>query len=138
MEPLPADRGELAELWDLARRSLRNAALEGLTEDGRFLFAYMAIRTLTAMAIRIEGHRVTARGGAHFNTFEALRIFPPALSERADYFDDCRRKRNEASYEAVRVSPTEADELLREAFSFRSDLVYWLERTHPRWARAWR
>jgi hypothetical protein len=134
VEPLPPDRGEIDDVWGISRRSLHNASVPGLTEDGRCLFAYMAVRTLATVAIRVEGYRVTARGGAHFNTFEALRAVPSApLAERADYLDDCRRKRNEASYEVVLVSRTEADALLLEARAFHEDLVAWFVSSRPDW-----
>lgn len=134
MEPLPPDRSEIDDLWEIVSRSLHNAGVEDLTEDGRFLFAYMAVRTLATLAIRVEGYRVTARGGVHFNTFEALRAVPSRrIATRADYFDDCRRKRNEASYEVVSVSQTEADALLREAWAFREEVVAWMKKAHPDW-----
>jgi len=70
VEPQPPDRGEIDDLREIIARSLHNASVEGLTEDGRFVFAYMAVRSLATLAIRIEGYRVTTRGGAYFNTFE--------------------------------------------------------------------
>jgi hypothetical protein len=133
VEALPPDPAEIRDLWEIAARSLHNAGVEGLTEDGRFLFAYMAARTFATIAVRVEGYRVTSRGGAHFNTFEALRAHAcTRLAERADYLDECRRKRNEASYETVLVTQTEADGLLAEASAFREDLVVWISQRHPR------
>lgn len=136
VERLPPDRGELDDLRGIVERNLHNASLAGLTEDGRFVLAYTAVRALALMVVRAEGYRVTSRGGAHFNTFEALRaVSASILASRADYFDDCRRKRNEASYEVVHVTQTEADELLLEAQAFREDLEHWLAEAKPRLAR---
>lgn len=132
VERLAPDPAELRELWEIADRSLWNARARELTEDGTFLFAYMAARTLATLAIRAEGYRVTARGGGHFNTFEALRaIADERIAGRADYLDDCRRKRNETSYVAVQVTRTEAQGLLRDSRAFRRELAAWMRKRHP-------
>jgi hypothetical protein len=134
VEERPPDRAEIDDLRKIIARDLHNAAVDGLTEDGRFLFAYMAVRSLASLAIRVEGYRVTDRGGAHFNTFQALRAVG-GVSGRAEYFDRCRRKRNEASYEVVLVSQAEADGLLAVARAFHEEVEAWIAKAHPAWRR---
>jgi uncharacterized protein (UPF0332 family) len=50
----------------------------------------------------------------------------------ADYFDACRRKRNEIDYTGATIATTtEADELLAHAKSFLEMVETWIETTHP-------
>jgi hypothetical protein len=50
----------------------------------------------------------------------------------ADYFDACRRKRNEIDYTgAVIATSTEADELLLHAKAFQKMVESWIATTLP-------
>ena len=50
----------------------------------------------------------------------------------ADYFDACRRKRNEIDYTGAMIATaTEADELLIHAKSFLEMVEVWIETSHP-------
>ena len=70
--PEPAAKSEIDQLRALAERNLADAALPGLSADGRFSMAYNAARTLVTIAIRACGYRVKQAGGMHRNTFLAL------------------------------------------------------------------
>jgi hypothetical protein len=82
--------------------------------------------------IRAHGARVR-RERQHERTFAALRQLAIAgVSDRARYYDDCRRKRNIAEYDvAGGVSDTEAAELLREAERLAGAVREWLARERP-------
>ncbi len=126
-------KDEVADLWTLVRRYLADAAVKGLSDDGRFDRAYGAVRTLAMLVVRAEGYRVKAQGGAHYNTFLALEAADPAgFAARAAYFNQCRNKRNELSYDAADVvSGTEVAELLVEAELFALQVSAWFAAKHP-------
>ncbi len=124
IEKLPPDKREIDELWSLAKRNLTDAALDGLSPEGRFEFAYNAARTLATIAIRADGYRVKSTGGHHWNTFIALEVAMGAsIVKMAAYFDQCRQKRNDALYDTANaISETEANELLEKTEEFSSTL----------------
>ena len=71
-------------------------------------------------------------------TLQALPHLMDSLeSERRDYFDACRRKRNVVDYDASgEVSEAEAREIYEEAVRFRDDVVGRLQLDHPEMAPA--
>ena len=133
VERRPAKEQELKELRAVAERSLADARLEGISIDGRFGHAYEAARALSTMVVRAAGYRVRSHGGGHYNTFLALEAADPKLfARRAAYFNTCREKRNELSYEMVGVvSEHEANELLEEVPEFETAVLQWIEVRHP-------
>jgi uncharacterized protein (UPF0332 family) len=116
----------------VVERDLADAAIEALSADRRFATAYnAALQAATAM-MYAEGYR--ASGGSHHRTaFEFLKaISVEEFGEWADYFDDCRRKRNQADYVGVGcVSDTEARYLLTEARKFVEMARRWCREWHP-------
>ncbi len=85
------------------------------------------------MAIACAGYRIASVPGHHRLTFEAAKI---ALGKPAanltDYFDACRRKRNEIDYTGAAIATTtEAEELLLHAKAFLKLVEGWIETTHP-------
>ena len=133
VERRAATKKELQELRSVARRSLADARLEGLSIDGKYGHAYEAARALATMVVRSAGYRVRAHGGGHYNTFLALEAADSKLFARqAAYFDTCRVKRNEFSYESAGVvSEMETQELLREVREFESITEVWIRDRHP-------
>ena len=126
-------KSEIDQLRALAGRNLQDATLEGLSHDGRFSFAYNAVRTLASIAIRACGYRIKQSGGAHYNTFLAL---PVAMGTGFDtlgaYFDSCRQSRNDLSYDSAGiVSDSDAMELLERAEAFSRDVDAWLSDNYP-------
>ena len=65
--------------------------------------------------------------------FEFLKeAMGPGITSLADYFDDCRRKRNRADYVgAGYISVTEAEDLLRETRKFAAQVRAWIRAHHP-------
>src|SRR5437016_6307011 len=64
---------EISDLRELVERDLRDAAIEGLSDDRRFATGYNAVLQLSKMAIACAGYRVTFGAGHHQKTFEALK-----------------------------------------------------------------
>ncbi len=57
---------------------------------------------------------------------------PAAFAKYAVYFDTCRVRRNELSYEGVEVvSETELEEVLRNVPEFQLAVEEWLAKNHP-------
>lgn len=123
----PTDREEIERLRALAQRNLKDAAIEELSEDGRFERAYAAARALATIVIRVCGYRVR-QPGAHYGTFLALEAADPeTFAVFATYFDSCRGLRNTLSYDAVDVvSHSDLEDILGEVLRFETIVSGWL------------
>ncbi len=125
---------EIAALRAVARRDLQDASLKALSADRRFATAYNAALQLSQIALACAGYRVKVGGGHHQKTFEAVRlaVVAPEVEDLADYFDLCRRKRNDIDYDAAGiVSETDADELLSKAKEFQALVEDWIKNNYP-------
>ena len=113
-------KAELDKIRVAIHRDLADASLKGLSADRRFATAYNAALQATKMAIACAGYRVTAGGGHHRISFEAVRLaVGKAADGYADYFDRCRRKRNVIDYDDANVATeTEAQEIVEKAVEF--------------------
>ena len=87
------------------------------------------------MAVACAGYRVVGLGH-HQTTFEALELaIGREVSAFAEYFDRCRRKRNQVDYDlANAATTTEAQELIGKAEEFRDLVEQWIRKTHPQFA----
>ena len=123
---------EIADLFAVVERDLTDAAIEALSADRRFATAYNAALQASTAMMYAEGYRA-AGIGHHRTTFEFLKaISVREFGDLADYFDDCRRKRNRADYVGVGyVSDTEAEYLLAEARKFAEIAKTWIRERHP-------
>lgn len=129
------NRQEVAGLFQVVARDLSDAAIPALSPDRRFATAYnAALQAATAMMYS-AGYR-SQNLGHHATVFEFLKeTLGPDGDDLADYFDDCRRKRNVADYVgAGSISDTEATELLREATAFAATARAWIAQHHPEFA----
>lgn len=132
VRPHRTNPAEIANLFAVVERDLTDAAIESLSADRRFATAYNAALQATTAMMYTEGYR--AGGVGHHRTaFEFLKaISVSEFSSWADYFDDCRRKRNRADYVRVGyVSDTEAKYLLAEAKKFAEAARDWIRKHHP-------
>ena len=125
-------REEIAAQRRAAERSLADAALAGLSPEGRFRFAYDARLALATLAVLASGHRVKSRVGQHQITIEAAGV---ALGKEASalikYLDLYRRTRNVISYEGDEIGAEQANELLKEATRLAGLVEAWLAKHHP-------
>jgi len=126
-------RQELNEIRRLVARDLTDAAIPVLSEDRRFATAYNAALQTAKMAIACAGYRIASVPGHHRLTFEGAKLaLGKPVEHLADYFDSCRRKRNEIDYTGATIATTtEADELLVHAKAFLSLVEGWILSTHP-------
>ena len=124
---------ELNEIRRLVARDLTDAAIPVLSEDRRFATAYNAALQTAKMAIACAGYRIASVPGHHRLTFEGAKLALGKPAEHlADYFDACRRKRNEIDYTGATIATTtEADELLLHAKTFLKLVEGWISSAHP-------
>ena len=124
---------ELNDIRRLVARDLADAAIPALSEDRRFATAYNAALQIAKMAIAGAGYRIASVPGHHRVTFEGVKLaLGTSAAQLADYFDACRRKRNEIDYTGAAIATgTEADELLVHAKAFLAMVEAWLTARHP-------
>ena len=123
---------EVTELRRLIARDLADASIPALSEDRRFATAYNAALQAAKMSIACAGYRIASVPGHHRLTFEGakLALGKPA-AHLADYFDACRRKRNEIDYTGAAIATgTEAEELMLHTRAFIELLEKWIETNH--------
>ena len=118
----------------LIARDLEDACVEGLSADRRFATAYNAALQAANMAIACAGYRITARTGHHQVSLESAALALGKSAERlTEYFEICRRKRNQIDYAQSRVaSETEATELVTNAKYFHEMVEAWIVKNHPK------
>lgn len=128
----PTTRTEIQRLLAIAERELGDAAVSGLSADGRFEHSYSAALATASAIIRSEGQRVHGQEH-HRKTFEELRgIAEGRWRELADYLQHSRVRRNRLLYGAPGVaSEAEAEELRLEAKRFLGGAREWLGHAHP-------
>ena len=128
---------EISELRRVVARDLADAAIPVLSEDRRFATAYNAALQTAKIAVSCAGYRIASVPGHHRLTFEGAKLAIGKPSEQlANFFDACRRKRNEIDYTGATIaSTTEADELLVHASAFLELVERWIESAHPQFKR---
>ena len=123
---------EIEDLRAVVKRNLMDAALQGISADGKYSHSYDAALLLSKMTVACSGYR-TKGTGAHANTFLAMNLACGSKARKyADYFDQCRRKRNKLSYDmAGIITEKEAEELLSKAHEFSQFIESWITAKHP-------
>lgn len=132
LKPHRASVREIAGLLRLADRDLADAAVAGLSADRRFAIVYNAALQLATIPLLVRGYR-TRGAGHHWVTF---RLLPDTMGnaeqELADYFEQCRTRRNRVDYDRVgTVRDVEVEELRCEVQAFRGMILDWLDARHP-------
>lgn len=124
---------EIQDLLRVADRNLKDAAVEEISFDLRFTTAYQAALQLATIVLAASGYR-TKGAGHHWITFKILpELFGRGIKDLADYFEQCRNKRNLSDYDrAGEISDDEASELLGEVKKFRGTVLDWLKTHHPK------
>lgn len=127
-------KSEISGLREVVGRDIADASIKALSADRRFATAYNAVLQLSKMAIACAGFRVKTGVGHHLKTFEAVNkiIGSVEVENLTDYFDLCRRKRNNIDYDSAEVvSESESEELLKKTVEFQKIVENWIEKNHP-------
>ena len=91
----PPDQKEFDGLVASANRRLKDAMVEGLSDEGRFSLAYGAAHALSLAAMRWHGYRSDNR----YLVFQCLQHTIGLDSVKWRVLDQCHRVRNVAEYE---------------------------------------
>jgi hypothetical protein len=123
---------EVSELRRLIARDLADASIPALSEDRRFATAYNAALQTAKMAIACAGYRIGSNPGHHRLTFDGAKLaLGTSAAHLTNYFDACRRKRNEIDYTGAAIATgTEAEELLLHTRAFIELVEKWIEANH--------
>ena len=125
-------RDEIQRLLSSLERSLADARVEGLSNEGRLAAAYDALLRLATVALRAAGYRTNPdQPGHHAITLQALPLTLGTGSELAFQVDAFRRKRNLAAYEGDdSISDKDLAELLAIIDDLKPRLLTWLRKEH--------
>lgn len=128
-----ARKDEIQRLLRGLERSLADAQLEGLSNEGRLAATYDSLLRIATIALRAAGYRTNPdQPGHHVITLQAL---PLTLGVDADVtiqIDAFRRKRNLAAYEGDdSVSDRDLAELLGIVNELKPKLLRWLRARNP-------
>jgi len=124
-------REEIADLFTVVDRDLKDATLPQLSADWRLGITYNAGLQLATLALVAEGYR-PGRERAHERAILSLRDTAAIAGETVNVLDAVRRKRNQINYEhAGTTSEAEAKEFYRTVTTLRADVVRWLRKKHP-------
>ncbi|MGH7614826.1 MAG: SAV_6107 family HEPN domain-containing protein [Gemmatimonadales bacterium] len=132
LEEQPTSAEEVRGLLGIVERRLDELRGSLKYPDSIFTLAYDAVRCTATVVLRAYDLRVK-HSRHHEMTFEALhRLAIPKVSDRARYYDACRRKRSTLEYDSAGdVSNAEAEDLRGEAARFAAAVREWLSSAHP-------
>jgi hypothetical protein len=125
---------EVQKLFGLVDRELSDAAVPGLSTDGRFMHAYDAALQLCTIALHANGYAVGKGKGHHAYTINALQYaLGPQHAADTAYLSKCSTQRNHSLYDyAGVVSDQDAQDLLDTARQLRAAVLSWLRAQHPK------
>ena len=120
----PPDQQEFDGMVAAAKRSLNDATVEGVSDEGRFLFAYGAAHALSLAALRWQGYRSPER----YLVFQCLEHTVGLDKTKWRILDHCHRQRNLAEYEG---SLEVTEQLLKELIQIAHELLLLVENLGP-------
>lgn len=127
------EKEEITKLMRIAERDIRESSENCHETDWQFAIAYNAALQLATIPLRVSGYRATTKVGHHWITFAVLPdILGDEITEAAQYFNECRSKRNTSEYcEIGTISEAEAKKLIQEVIFFKKTVISWLKTHHP-------
>jgi len=126
---------EIANLFSIIDRDLKDAAESELSADWRFGISYNAVLTLCSVLLYCEGYRPNKGNLGHYYTLESLGEILPSRKNDSEYLQSCRSKRNIVEYDyAGGTTESEAWELIEFARELRGDVLQWIKSQHPEYS----
>lgn len=120
----PPDQKEFDGMLISAKRRLKDAEVEAVSEEGRFLSAYGAAHVLSVAAMRWHGYRSDNR----YLVFQCLQHTVGLENAKWRVLDKCHKQRNLAEYEGhLEITP----QLLQELIKVTSELIELVEALGP-------
>lgn len=112
----PSDQKEFDGMLSSAKRRLKDAKIEGLSEDSKFSLAYGAAHALSLAALRWHGYRSDNR----YLVFQCLQHTIGLDNAKWRVLDKCHNQRNLAEYEGhLEITP----QLLQELIDITEELL---------------
>ena len=122
---------EIADLFAIADRDLKDCKSANLSTDWRMNIAYNAALQLATAALAVAGYKAS-RDSHHYRVIQSLAYTVNADSTIVEKFDKFRKKRNIGSYERVGyISDQEAAEMIELAESLHKMVKDWICKNHP-------
>jgi len=124
----PLHKDEITKLLKIVDRDIKEASHSCHEIDWQFAIAYNAALQLATVVLRGAGLRASTKVGHHWATFTVLPdIFGDDCRAIADYFNDCRTKRNTIEYsDSGAITQKEAEKLIHEVIAFKAKVLSWL------------
>jgi hypothetical protein len=123
---------EIADQLGLVSRCMKDASVEGISDDLRFYTTFNAVLALANTALRASGYRTTAQQGHHMRTIETLEYTVQADSKTIRKIMAFSKKRNVASYDSAgSISNEELKQILSTAESLQQTVETWLAANYP-------
>jgi len=124
---------EIADLLAVVDRELSDAAVPGISVDGRFMHAYDAGLILCMIPLRASGYRVNKGSGHHKRAIESLPLtVGMEYREVSDQIEIASRRRGQAMYDHVGVVESrDADVLIQTVTKLRQIVLAFLAKKHP-------
>lgn len=124
---------EIADLFRIVARDLKDAQIKELSIDRRFATAYNAALQLCTIIILVSGYRIKAKNGHHLVTILSVpELFGSTHQKRCNFFNACRTKRNITDYDREgEISESELHDLLSEVITFEEEIRFWILKKHP-------
>ena len=118
------DQNEFDGMVSSAKRRLKDAEIEAVSEEGRFLSAYGAAHVLSVAAMRWHGYRSDNR----YLVFQCLQHTVGLENAKWRVLDKCHKQRNLAEYEGhLEITP----QLLQELIKVTRELLKLVEALGP-------
>ncbi|HXF28307.1 MAG TPA: hypothetical protein VN457_00525, partial [Chlamydiales bacterium] len=132
IQPHKTTKAEIANLFTVVNRDLKDATIKELSLDRRFATAYNAALQLASIVLYASGYRAKAAVGHHWVTLQILpELMGRDMKKRTSYFNACRSKRNVTDYDfAGSISDIEVAELFSEVRLFHKEVLSWLQKHH--------
>ena len=106
----PSDQKEFDGMVSSAIRRLKDAEVEAVSEEGRFLSAYGAAHVLSVAAMRWHSYRSDNR----YLVFQCLQHTVGLENAKWRVLDKCHKQRNLAEYEGhLEITPQLLQELIQ-------------------------
>lgn len=123
---------EIADQLGLVSRCMKDASVQGISDDLRFYTTFNAVLALANTALRASGYRTTTQQGHHMRTIETLEYTVQADSKTIRKIMAFSKKRNVASYDSAgSISNEELKQILSTAESLQQTVETWLAANYP-------
>ncbi|MBI4974576.1 MAG: hypothetical protein HZC19_02015 [Candidatus Omnitrophica bacterium] len=123
---------EIAGLFDVAKRYLKDASQDSISAELRYIAAYQAALAAGEAFLHCNGYK-TPKMSHHYMVWEALRqVLDKSFKEQLALFNDARNKRADAFYDhAGLINETEYKEVFDESKRFVESLRGKIKKDFP-------